>query len=89
MGEAKRRGSYEQRKAVAIENVQIKREREAQAEIERRINMTPEEKRREVYVQKKLAAVMGMLGAFGGFGQTNHLYHKSNPPPNIPRSRDY
>ena len=47
MGQAKRRGTFEERKCKAIVRDEANRIRRVEAERQRRANMTPEEKRIE------------------------------------------
>jgi translation initiation factor IF-2 len=67
MGEAKRRGTFEERRAQAIEREQLKREAAERAEAERRAAMTPEEREAEDKAKaeagKKLSQIMGMARA--------------------------
>lgn len=63
MGEAKRRGTFEQRKAAALKrDAKAWKERKL-AEIARRQNMTPEERAKERESANFIAVLLGIAGA--------------------------
>ena len=63
MGEAKRRGTFEERKAAAVERDAEARKKRKLAEITRRRNMTLEEKKKEQKVINFLTILEGISGA--------------------------
>jgi hypothetical protein len=57
MGQARARGTYEERKAAAIKRNEESRERE----LERERNITPEEKKARENAQKFLCSIAGIF----------------------------
>lgn len=62
MGAAKRRGSFEQRQALAIEADKKRQAEKAAADVARRNAMTAEERKKEVAVKTTLSALEMLLG---------------------------
>lgn len=62
MGEAKRRGSFEQRQALAIEADKKRQAEKAAADVARRKAMTAEERKKEMSVKTTLASLAMLLG---------------------------
>ena len=65
MGEAKNRGTFEERRAVAIKRDAKLWKKRKLAEIERRKGMTPKEKIKERKAAEYLATMYGIAGASG------------------------
>ena len=57
MGEAKRRGSFEQRQALAVEADKKRQAERAAADVARRKAMTAEERKKEAAAKTTLAAL--------------------------------
>lgn len=68
MGQAKNRGTFEQRKAAAIERTERMREEMRKLDAERRANETPQERRERQKARMILASMMAMaeMGQFRG-----------------------
>lgn len=66
MGEAKIRGTFEQRKAKAIKRNEAKFAEKVQRNIERERNLTPEEKDRRFHAQRAYAWLFGMMNYNSG-----------------------
>ena len=66
MGQARARGSEEQRIAMAIERDKRLLEEEKKRRAEREANMTPEEKRKRAESRKALGTIMSMANYFAG-----------------------
>ena len=69
MGQAKNRGTREERKAQAIERDELARNERIRKERERLEAMTPEEQVAESKRRAKGAEVMSMLRMLGGLAQ--------------------
>ena len=65
MGEAKRRGSYECRKVLAIEKAEAEAKARAIERCKARAAMSPEQKAREKKAKMFYCATLGMLAAKG------------------------
>lgn len=63
MGEANRRGSFEQRQALAIEKNKRRKAEDEEAELARRNAMTDEERKKEADVRTKLATLAMFVGS--------------------------
>jgi hypothetical protein len=64
MGEAKRRGTFEERKAVALKIAAKKWKSQRLVEIAKRRSMTPEEKEQERRTAEFFTTLYGITGAF-------------------------
>lgn len=73
MGQAKRRGDYDDRRNAAILRDQAERDRLAELESLRRARMTPEEREAEFDRQYKLASILALASQW--------LYYA--PPPQL------
>jgi len=59
MGEAKRRGSFEQRKAEGEERLQLEAEQRRKEEARREAALTPEQRKKRVEARKLLTMMAG------------------------------
>jgi hypothetical protein len=65
MGDAKRRGIFEERKAGAIAKQKVKAEREVIRRAEIEASKTPEQKLKEHHAMMEIMTLLGMAGAYG------------------------
>lgn len=64
MGEAKRRGTFEERKIAAIARQKVEGERKSVIKAEIEANKTPEQKMKEHRAMMELMMILGMAGAY-------------------------
>lgn len=69
MGQAKRRGSYEERKAEAVAREAARREEARLREAARRAAMTPEELERERRGRAKVSSILALTAMMGMAGR--------------------
>jgi hypothetical protein len=67
MGQAKLRGTYEERKAAAIERNEKAREELRRIRVERMRNETPEQRRARQKTEMELCALLGLVHSFKNF----------------------
>lgn len=65
MGNAKRRGTFEERKAGAIVRQKVEAERKATRRVEIEASKTPKLKLEEHQAMMRLMTMLGMAGAYG------------------------
>ena len=63
MGEAKRRGTYEQRKSEGEERKRLEKEERLKLEAEYEASLTLEEKEKRHQTRMRLAMLMGLAGS--------------------------
>jgi len=65
MGEARRGGTFEERKAGAIVRQKVESERKEKRRVEIEASKTPEQKLKEHHAMMTLMTLLGMAGAYG------------------------